>query len=682
MEAQSNGTYIVPGKTPPPALTPGLIGPAIECYDFDDNGTLSGGFVYIPPDPHCAVGQTHVINIVNVGIEWRPKNNPLDTPEYQALLSTFFAGVPGGLGTATFDPKVIYDQYSDRFIVITLERVTSPTLQSRILVAVSKTSNPNAGWWLHSINSGLVISGAVRWADYPGFALDDDAVYVTNNMFNSAGTAYYGSRLWIIPKTGAYSGPNGALTSTVYDPWALVGQSGFATTTQPTHMYGPEPANVGTFLVAYSGLSDGVLEYVNFIRVDNPLGAPVFTFQQMLVGDIETAPSPSFPGVPQLGTTRLIRANDRRALNAVWRNNNLYFCASTLGNSGTNVGQVTAHWWRVSTVNLAALALADQGDAGADDLGAGTHTFFPSVMVDCDDNMALGFSASNAAIYCGAYYATRMATDPAGTIGATGTLALGVDWYVRTFSSSTTATSRWGDYSGLSICPVDQSTFWVYNEYAGPRGTPTTVSGVTEDGRWHTKLGRFMLKQPVSVAITSFSARYADGAVTLRSTFRSDLGVQAVNVYRGNGSGDLKLVDTVFGTDGRGFEYADRGVEPGNAYRYQIGITDADGEFLSPVEEVKVPKMTASLGQNTPNPFNPTTLISFTLPARERVTVSVYDASGRLVRTLVDDVRGVGSHDVEWDGRDNAGVTVGSGVYFYRLTAGKYTESRKMVMLK
>jgi flagellar hook assembly protein FlgD len=60
----------------------------------------------------------------------------------------------------------------------------------------------------------------------------------------------------------------------------------------------------------------------------------------------------------------------------------------------------------------------------------------------------------------------------------------------------------------------------------------------------------------------------------------------------------------------------------------------------------------------------------------------VYDTNGRLVRTLVDENRDFGTHEVAWDGRNDAGITVGSGVYFYRLTAGKHTESKKMVLLK
>jgi hypothetical protein len=657
------------------ALTPGLIGPAIECFNFDDNAVHNGGFLFIPPDPHCAAGLEHVINIGNCYIEWRPKNAPLDAPQYRSSLAAFFAGVPGGLGTTGFDPKVIYDQYADRFVVVTLEVVTSPALASRILIAVSKTPDPNLGWWLHSINSTIVISGLARWADYPGIAIDDEAVYVTNNMFSAAG-AYGGVRLWIINKVPTYAGPNGNIAVAVYDPYTLSGFPAYATTTQPTHMYGPEPAGVGTFLVSYSGLSDGVQEYIDIVRVDNPLGVPVFSFQQLgPLGDIDNT-ALALPDAPQFGTAILIEVNDRRALNAVWRNNNLYMSATLLPPAGgPDAGQTTAHWWRVNTMVLAALAVADQGNVGSNDLGAGTYTFFPSVMVDQCDNMAIGFAASNGLIYCGAYYATRLAADAPGTIQNTATLQAGTDWYNRFFSGPR---NRWGDYSGLSLCPVDHATFWVYNEYACMRGTPTSGG---QDGRWCTKLGRFFVCQPVSVAITSFDAIARNGVVTLRSVFRSDLGVEAVNVYRSGTEGDFRLIETIF-TGGSTFEYIDRSVRPGEAYRYQIGVRDADGEVFSPIANVTLAGVRVALAQNSPNPFNPSTTISFTLPSREHVTVSIYDANGRLVRTLVDESRDYGTHDVTWDGRDDAGTTVGSGVYFYRLSAGKFSESKKMVMLK
>jgi flagellar hook assembly protein FlgD len=64
------------------------------------------------------------------------------------------------------------------------------------------------------------------------------------------------------------------------------------------------------------------------------------------------------------------------------------------------------------------------------------------------------------------------------------------------------------------------------------------------------------------------------------------------------------------------------------------------------------------------------------------VSLNVFDANGRLVRSLVNGVGEAGSQEITWDGRDNANMPVSSGVYFYRLTAGKFSESKKMVLLK
>jgi parallel beta-helix repeat protein len=89
------------------------------------------------------------------------------------------------------------------------------------------------------------------------------------------------------------------------------------------------------------------------------------------------------------------------------------------------------------------------------------------------------------------------------------------------------------------------------------------------------------------------------------------------------------------------------------------------------------------LSPNFPNPFNPATAIQFRVPSPgSRVRLSIYDLSGRLVRTLVDDERGAGEHTVVWRGLDDSGRQVGSGVYFYRLEVAGATLERKMVMLK
>lgn len=101
----------------------------------------------------------------------------------------------------------------------------------------------------------------------------------------------------------------------------------------------------------------------------------------------------------------------------------------------------------------------------------------------------------------------------------------------------------------------------------------------------------------------------------------------------------------------------------------------------SGVAETTPPTVTRLLG-NYPNPFNPTTTIAFNLATGVDVHLAVYDVSGRLVRGLVHGDVAAGRYAILWDGTDDAGRVVGSGVYFYRLEAGELRETRTMVMTK
>jgi len=89
-----------------------------------------------------------------------------------------------------------------------------------------------------------------------------------------------------------------------------------------------------------------------------------------------------------------------------------------------------------------------------------------------------------------------------------------------------------------------------------------------------------------------------------------------------------------------------------------------------------------ALKQNFPNPFNPVTSIAFEMPAAQDVRLNVYNMLGQKVRTLVNDHRTAGRYTVLWDGRDDSGRMVGSGVYFYQIQAGSFTKTAKMVFLK
>jgi hypothetical protein len=97
--------------------------------------------------------------------------------------------------------------------------------------------------------------------------------------------------------------------------------------------------------------------------------------------------------------------------------------------------------------------------------------------------------------------------------------------------------------------------------------------------------------------------------------------------------------------------------------------------------DAPAPKM-AYLEQNVPNPFNPTTTISFGVSEPGEVSLRIYDVSGKLVRVLVDEVRPTGRYHEAWNGRDQRGENVATGVYFCRMTAPGFEKTLKMVMMK
>ena len=89
-----------------------------------------------------------------------------------------------------------------------------------------------------------------------------------------------------------------------------------------------------------------------------------------------------------------------------------------------------------------------------------------------------------------------------------------------------------------------------------------------------------------------------------------------------------------------------------------------------------------ALHQNYPNPFNPRTVISYALPRSSHVAVTVYNILGQRVRRLIDTYQPAGWHTIQWDGKDQRGQSVATGIYLYRISAGDYVKTKKMLLLK
>jgi len=126
-------------------------------------------------------------------------------------------------------------------------------------------------------------------------------------------------------------------------------------------------------------------------------------------------------------------------------------------------------------------------------------------------------------------------------------------------------------------------------------------------------------------------------------------------------------------------------------YFYKLSAVDINGNesgytLISPSEvtggDTPVLPQVFALYQNAPNPFNPSTVIRFDLPKPVHIVLSVYDVRGRLVSTLVDRQMNAGSKEIAWAATDKRGSTVSSGIYFYRLVAGEFVQTKKMVLLR
>ena len=103
---------------------------------------------------------------------------------------------------------------------------------------------------------------------------------------------------------------------------------------------------------------------------------------------------------------------------------------------------------------------------------------------------------------------------------------------------------------------------------------------------------------------------------------------------------------------------------------------------MYPTGTPEIVPTTYQLFQNHPNPFNPMTTIRFDLPKVQTVRLTIYTVDGKVVTTLINENMPQGNHEVVWSGLDDAGRLVASGTYIYRLEAGDYMETKRMLLVK
>ena len=198
----------------------------------------------------------------------------------------------------------------------------------------------------------------------------------------------------------------------------------------------------------------------------------------------------------------------------------------------------------------------------------------------------------------------------------------------------------------------------------------------------------FSITAPVAVRLKSAGATVVDGDAVVQWETNFEDGVSGFQVARAEAEDGIfanvtkELIASHGAVAGSSYQFRDSSIRPNRTYWYKLVEVTSDGEGTEFGPYSVSFRVTNALEQNMPNPFNPVTTIKYSIAQDTDVSLVVYDVSGQRVRTLVDNHQRADAYKVTWDGINDGGQRVASGMYFYKLVAGKFVQTRKMVLLK
>ena len=191
---------------------------------------------------------------------------------------------------------------------------------------------------------------------------------------------------------------------------------------------------------------------------------------------------------------------------------------------------------------------------------------------------------------------------------------------------------------------------------------------------------------PVPVELTSFTANTEENKITLSWKTVTEKNNAGFDIERSSDKKNFSKIGNIKGrgttTEKQSYTYTDK-INGGGKFYYRLKQIDYNGSFTySNILEVSALPTVFSLSQNYPNPFNPSTTIKFQLPQNEKVILEVYNTLGEKVKNLVNDIKDPGFYESKWDGTNDNNINVATGVYIYRIMAGKFVLAKKMMFLK
>jgi hypothetical protein len=426
----------------------------------------------IPPDTHGAVGPNHLMVVLNDGVFIQDRTTGALIGS-RVSLNTFWSSTGA---TGVFDPKVIYDSFNNRWIFTACSNAESTT--SSVLIGVSQTSDPTGAWNLYRVAGD---SGGTLWADYPSIGFNNKWVVVTVNMFAISNGAFSRGRIWAFNKSNLYSNLTGSFTR--FDDTS-------GATEVPATTFDNTLATL--YLVQnWNGNSSGS-GFLRISTITGAVGSEVYNgTTPAFVTTSNTWGSGAPGGVdfgPQLGSSQKVDTGDSRMQTVIYRNGSLWAAQAAFLPAAIPT-RAAAQWWQISTSGTV------QQFGRVDDPTGATFYAYPSLAVNKNNDVLLGYSQFSAATFATAGYSFRLSSDPVNTMETPVPLKAGEASYYKTFGG---AENRWGDYSNASVDPVNDVDMWTIQEYAS---SPNFSSG---RNRWGTWWGRVIPPNvlPVISAIT------------------------------------------------------------------------------------------------------------------------------------------------------------------------------------
>jgi len=483
-----------------------------------------------PPDTNGEVGATQYVQIVNEGYQVFNKSTGASMLGPASIESVWagFGGVCQSNGDG--DPVVLYDQLANRWLLSQFAGSGIPTDEC---VAVSATSDATGVYYRYDFHLGS------NFYDYPKISVWPDGYYMAINVFDSSGSAFLGPQAFVLDRSKMLTGAAATFIAmpnlgSSYSPMLPADLEGStlppAGAPDPFVLYPSAGIPVNGKYLTYRFHADFVTPANStFTQITSPNAAP-FT---QACGACVTQPGT---------TSALDTLGDRLMFRLTYRNfgdHDMLLGSYTVASGGT----LGVRWFELRSITSGTESVFQEGTYQPDS----TYRWMPSAAMDKAGDIAVGYSASSSSVDPSLRYAGRLVGDPAGV------LAQGEAVLFAGLGSQSGTSSRWGDYSDMTVDPVDGCTFWFTSEYY--------PSGVNQFD-WRTRIGSFSFPSCSGVAqvLTSVGVTPANASVTVSKTqqfsatgydqFGQPMSPQPTFTWSVNGGGSINASTGLFTAGG------------------------------------------------------------------------------------------------------------------------------------